>query len=90
VLSRALRNVAFERAVQFGSDRHAAGVAAFSLEEAGWESDVAANVAVVHYVADRECEDFGDPEAKEHLSSDEGAVAERKPAHVPEEDSLLV
>lgn len=90
MLSRALREVPFERAVQFWSDRHAAGVAAISLQKAGWESDVTANVAVVHHVVDREGEDFGDPEAKKHLRSDEGAVARRKPAHVPEEESLLV
>ena len=43
----ALREVVFERAVQFGSDRHAAGIAAFSLEEAGWKSDVTADMAAV-------------------------------------------
>ncbi len=54
VFSGALREVAIERTVQFGSDRYATRVAAFAFEEAGWESDVAADLAVVHHVADGE------------------------------------
>ena len=51
---------------------------------------MAANVAVVHHVADRESEDFGDPEAEEHLRGDEGAIARTQPPDMSEENSLFV
>ena len=89
MLSCALREVRFECAAQLRPDRHAARVAAFSFEEAGWESEVAADLAVVQHVADRKGEDFGDAEAEEHLRSDEGAIARIQPADVSEENSLF-
>ena len=63
MFSCALREVAFECALQFGSDRHASCVAAFAFQEAGRESNVAADLVVVQYVADREREHFRDAEA---------------------------
>ena len=51
---------------------------------------MAADLAVVHYVADREGEHFGDAEAEEHLRGDQGTIARIQRADVSEEDSLFV
>jgi hypothetical protein len=59
MFSGALCEVTLERTVQFGSNRHAARVAAFALEETGSESDMGADSAVVQHVPDGEREDFG-------------------------------
>lgn len=89
VLSGALAEVAPKCTVQFRADRHTARVATFAFEEAGWESDVGADLAMVQNVADFECEDFGDPEAEKHLRGDQGAIARIQAADMPEEDSLF-
>ncbi len=74
--------IAFEGAAEFRTDRHAAGRAAVAFEEAGWESDPRANLAVEENVADGQRQHLGNPEAEEHLRGNESAVSRFDPTDV--------
>jgi hypothetical protein len=80
---------AFERAMQFRADRYAPRIAAFAFEEAGWEGDAAADLALLHDVAHCERQYFGNSKPEEHLRRNEGAVAWAGTTNVSKEGSFF-